>query len=145
LNTDQPPPGGRITKSLSSLAAQGADAAQVADAAVALWKAVHGALTPVIGPRGSAALYHRTLHGAREQYPWLAAAYDSTLQPGDFATLRAALAQQPAVDAAAAQDGILQAFLDLLAALIGEPLTERLLQGVWPPPSAAPASKDTSP
>jgi hypothetical protein len=145
MNTVQPPPGGPIRKSLAPLAAQGADAAQVADAAVAVWKAIHGALTPVIGPRGSAALYHRTLHVAREQYPWLAAAYEGTLQPGDFATLRAALAQQPAVDAAAAQDGILHAFLDLLAALIGEALTERLLQGVWPPSSGEPAATDTSP
>lgn len=126
-------------------AARGADAAQVAAAAAAVWNAIHGALAPVIGSRGSAALYHRTLHVARAQYPWLAAACDGAPEPGDFASLRAALAQQTAADAAAAHDGILQAFLDLLTALIGEPLTERLLQGVWAPPPGGPAAKDTSP
>jgi hypothetical protein len=127
------------------MAVQGADAAQIADAAAIIWAAVHGALAPVIGPRGSAALYHRALHDARARCPWLAVAYDAAAEPGDFAPLRAVLAQQAPADAAAAHDGMLQAFLDLLATLIGQPLTERLLQGVWTPPTGVPPVQDTSP
>jgi len=124
---------------------QGADAAQIADAAATIWGAVHGALTPVIGPRGSAALYHRALHDARVGCPWLAGAYDTVAEPGDFARLRAVLAQQAPAAAAAAHDGMLQAFLDLLATLIGDPLTDRLLQGVWTPPTGGPPAEEISP
>ncbi len=112
------------------MAAAGADAGQIAGEAVAAWDAMHRAMAPVIGARGSAALYHRTLHVARATYPWLGAPCDTAAEPGDFAPLRDALASRTAVEAAAAHDGMLRAFLDLLATLIGAPLTARLLQGL---------------
>lgn len=112
------------------MAAAGADAGQIAGEAVAAWDAIHRAMAPVIGPRGSAALYHRTLHVARTTYPWLGAPCEAAAEPGDFAPLRRALASQAAVDAAAAHDSMLRTFFELLASLIGEPLTARLLQGI---------------
>ena len=127
------------------MAAHGADAGQIADAASAAWIAIHAALSPVIGPRGSAALYQRSLHVTRALYAWLPVAYEAAAEPGDFGALRSALALQTAVDGAAAHDAMLHTFLDLLTALIGEPLSERLLQDVWAPPSSGPAIKDTSP
>lgn len=128
-------PGGRIRKTLAPLAAAGADAGQIAGEAVAAWDAIHRAMAPVIGPRGSAALFHRTLHLGRATYPWLAAPCDTPAEPGDFGPLQRALASQAAAEAAAAHDAMLLAFLDLLATLIGEPLTARLLQGAGEPPS----------
>lgn len=122
-------PGGRITKTLAPVAAAGADAEQIAGESVAAWDAIHRAMAPVIGPRGSAALYHRTLHLGRATYPWLAAPCDTAAEPGDFGPLGRALASQPAAEAAAAHDAMLLAFLDLLSTLIGEPLAARLLQG----------------
>ena len=139
------PMGGPIANKLAPLAADGADAGQIADAAVAVWDAIHRALSPVIGPRGSAALHHRTLHVARAAYPWLAEPYETSTEPGDFGALRATLAGQTAAEAAAAHDSMLQTFLDLLTTLIGESLTERLLQAVWAPPSSGLALQDPSP
>jgi len=130
-------------RTLGTAAADGANAGQIADTAVAIWAAVDGALAPVIGPRGSAALYKRSLHLARADFPWLAAAYEGAVDPGDFGALRAALAKQDAPAAAAAHDATLQIFHDLLADLIGRSLTQRLLQSVWESPSSGNAVQDS--
>ena len=132
-------------RTLETAAADGADARQIADIAVATWRAIDAALSPVIGPRGSAALYKRSLHLARADYPWLAAAYEGAVHPGDFAALHTALAQRDAPGAAAAQDAVLKIFHDLLADLIGRSLTQRLLQSVWQPPSSGNAVQDERP
>ena len=137
--------GGRIAKTLSPLASGGADARQVADASVVIWGAVDRALSPVIGQRGSAALYQRSLHLVRVDYPWLAALYESAAQPRDFDALHAALVQQTAGHAAAAHDHVLQTFLEMLADLIGQSLTERLLKSAWDSPSSGNAVQDTLP
>jgi hypothetical protein len=133
-----------VVRTLAPLAAAGADAGQVADSSIAVWRAVDAALAPVVGARGSAALLLRSLHLARPAYPWLAAACDSTNPTVDFDALRAALGQQTAATAAAAHDAILHTFHDLLADLIGRSLTGRLLQSVWEPPSSGNAARDAS-
>ena len=102
-------------------------------------------MSPVIGRRGSAALFQRSLHLAREGYPWLGAASKNTAEHDEFATLRVALALQTPEHAAAAHDSMLQIFLALLADLIGESLTQRLLRDAWELPSSGSAGKDTSP
>jgi hypothetical protein len=124
---------------------EGANAGQIADAAVAVWAAIDKALSPVVGQRGSAALFQRSIHMVRERYPWLGGAGDAAAERDEFAAFRAALAQQAPDHAAAAHDDILQTFLALLADLIGESLTQRLLRNVWEPPSSGHAVKDTSP
>jgi len=137
--------GGQINKTLGPLASGGTDARRIAEAAVAIWGAIDAALSPVIGPRGSAALYKRSLHLASGAYPWLAAAYEGAVRPGDFSALQAVLSQQTSTIAAAAHDALLQTFHDLLADLIGRSLTQRLLQAVWETPSSGTAVQDTSP
>lgn len=127
------------------MAADGADAGRIADAAVAVWGRIDRALSPVIGQRGSAALFERSMHLVRESYPWLGGASDAAAERDQFAALRAALAQQAPGHAAAAHDSMLQTFLSLLADLIGESLTQRLLRDVWAPPSSGHAVEDTSP
>jgi hypothetical protein len=122
-----------------------AEAGQVADAAVQTWRAVDAALSPIIGQRGVAALYKRSLHLVRTQHPWLAAVHEETRQPGDFAPLHAALARQPGLAAVAAHEALLQTYRDILAQLIGASLTERLLRSIGPPPSSHPPMQDTSP
>ena len=130
---------------LRSIHAGDADPQGIADAAVAVWKAIDGALSPVIGARGNAALYKRSLHLARAQHTWLAVAFEGAVQPGDYSALRAALAQQTATDASQAQDALLRIFNDLLADLIGRSLTRRLLQAAWSPNSYGNAVQDDSP
>ena len=114
--------------SLRLVPAEGADPQAVADAAVAVWGAIDAALSPVIGPRGSAALYKRSLHLARAHHPWLAAAYEGAAHPGDYGALRLALSRQTAVVAAQAHEALMTTFQELLASLIGPSLTARLLR-----------------
>ena len=118
---------------------------QIADAAVVIWSSVHAALFPLIGQRGSAALYKRSLHLARTNYSWLSAAYAGAVKPGDFASLHLVLSQQSAVLAAAAHDAMVQILHDLLSDLIGRSLTDRLLQTAWESPSSDNAAQDASP
>lgn len=134
--------GGIIERTLARLAARGADAGQIADAAIAVWDAIDRSLSPVIGQRGSDALLQRSVHLVRESYPWLG---DAAAGRDEFAALRAALAGQTPANAAAAHDSLLQTFLALLADLIGDSLTQRLLRDVWEPPSSGHAVKDKSP
>ncbi len=133
-----------MEKTLGLLAADGASALQIADAAVAIWSSVHIALFPLIGQRGSAALYKRSLHLAQSKCPWLAAAYSGATKPGDFASLHLVLSQQSAVAAAGAHDAMVQTHHDLLSDLIGRSLTDRLLQTVWESPSNGSAVQDAS-
>ena len=51
----------KLAVTLQQLAAQGADSAQITDAIVSTWVVVEAALSPVIGKKGIAALYTRSL------------------------------------------------------------------------------------
>jgi hypothetical protein len=102
-------------------------------------------LSAVIGRRGSAALYERSLHLAQSAYPWLGAAYENAAEPRRFGPLRAALVQQTPENAAAAHDLLFHTFINLLTDLVGASLTRRLLQAAWEPPSSGPSALDTSP
>lgn len=133
----------------SAQQAEVSDAAQIADLSVSTWRAVDAALSPVIGQRGVAALYKRSLYLTRADHPCLSAVYEGELGPGEFAGLHTALSAQSNADAAAANGALLQAFHDLLANLIGALLTRQLLRSVLPPsifdnPSGGHAVQDTS-
>lgn len=116
---------------LADLAAQGGDSQQIATTAVTTWHDIHAALLPVIGPRGVCALYQRSLHQARVDFPWLGPVHATALDSGEFDALRKALLHQPSTVAADAHNALLAAFYGLLGNLIGESLTERLLSVVW--------------
>ena len=102
-------------------------------------------MSPVIGQRGSAALYERSLHLAQADFLWLGAAYPDAAESGGFAAFHAALVQQTPEQAAAAQDFLLHTFINLLTDLIGPSLTRRLLQAAWEPSSSGQAVEDKSP
>ena len=99
----------------------------------------------MIGLRGSTALYERSLHLAQSDFLWLGAAHPGAAQPGRFEALRSVLILQTPEQAAAAQDFLLQTFINLLTDLIGASLTRRLLQAAWEPPSSGHAVEDKSP
>ena len=123
-------------------------AEQIAASCGELWLEFDAALSPIIGPRGVAALIQRSLHLSSGVHPWL-----SARQPGGPATLDAAalvalLAQRSSDDAAAAANTFLQTFHGLLSSLIGGSLTERLLRSAWGPPeplSNISSTQDTQP
>jgi hypothetical protein len=118
-------------KDMHLVAQQGlTDAEQLADAAVATWRDVWVALSPIIGAAGVAALFQRSLFLGIARYPWLANVRDPP-QPGEFNSLRRELLRQTMADAAAANDALLQSLAQVLGNLIGASLTARLLQPVW--------------
>lgn len=85
-------------------------------------------LAPVIGERGFYTVFARAVHLARGTFPWLAS---SPPQAGTteslFAALRQSLEAQHPTAAADAHRMLLLSFTSLLSSLIGEPLTDRLL------------------
>jgi hypothetical protein len=135
----------RVPTAIARLLADGAAAAVIADTTVATWLAIEAALSPIIGLRGVAALYKRSLYLTRGDYPWLGTVYEGALGPSEFASLQGALGRQPDAEAAAASAALLQTFNNLLTSLIGESLSERLLRSVWDNHSSGPAAQDPSP
>jgi hypothetical protein len=122
-----------------------ANAAQIAEAVVATCQEIDAALAPIIGQRGVAALYRRSLHLASALHPWLAATpegFDAALGLGP---LKTAFAQQSSADAVAASSALFRTFHELLGSLVGPSLTERLLRAVWTHPISAPPAQDMSP
>jgi len=123
----------------------GADAEQVAEAIVAIWLDIEQALHPIIGHRGVAALYNRSLHLTAVAYPWLAIDQPAVPAAIDPSGLRSALVQQAAAEAAAGGSALFDSFHELLASLIGAALTDRLLRSVWTRTSGDSPAQDTSP
>lgn len=122
--------------------------AAIAHTAVTTFNGIDAALSPIIGARGVAGLYKRSLSLTRVAHPILTAVYDGALIAGDYTALRRVLVEQSASAAASANQALLQTFIDLLTQLIGPSLTERLLLPVFAnpsPSSSGDAVQDTSP
>ncbi|MFG6430511.1 hypothetical protein [Roseateles sp. LYH14W] len=135
----------RLTAPLAHRVAEDADADHIATAILALWTDIEAALQPIVGRRGVAALFKRALHLTTAQHPWLA-----PLKPGqedavDMAHLRQLVAEQAPAQAGAAGSALFENFRELLTALIGTPLSERLLQAVWSNSSSAAPAQDPTP
>ena len=129
---------------LTRLATDGADALRIADSAVAVWHELDAALSPIIGRRGVAALFKRSLVLTAPVHPSLVAAHWVVETQQDFDSLRASLKQQSAANAIATNGALLRQFVDLLTTLIGESLTERLLQSVLDNPQRHGAAQEPS-
>jgi len=121
-----------------------ASAEQIADAIAALWQEIDQSLHPIIGHRGVAALYNRSLLLTTADYPWLAIGHQGSAASVDPSALKAALAQQAAAEAATGGIALFQSFHDLLASLVGASLTDRLLHSVWARSAGASPAQDTS-
>ena len=109
----------------------GAGAADLAQLAVTACFEIDKALTPIIGQRGLAALLKRSLHLASATHAWLPRGGEEFDLKGDLPELMAALAMQTPDSAARGGGLFLEQFHQLLTALVGTSLTERLLRSVW--------------
>jgi len=125
--------------------AEGADAGQIADALCATWRAIDVSLAPILGSRGVAALYTRSLYLTAASHPWLGGLHEGPQAGMDLAALKPVFTRQSPADAAEGADAQLQNLRQLLASLIGTSLAERLLQSVWAGPDSASTSQDTPP
>ncbi len=134
--TDDPRPmpmesqqGGRRPAPLSTWLNE-ADTSEVADAAVALWLQIDQALHPILGHRGAAALFNRSVKNTAARFPWLGQDPQGALAVVDPTVLKAALLLQTPAEATAGVDSLVQSLQDLLTSLIGSSLTDQLLRSV---------------
>jgi hypothetical protein len=118
---------------------------QTVETIAAILREIEGALTPIIGPRGVAALYRRSLHLASQTCPCLSIAHEGVPTALDVTALTTALAGQTRSEAALAGALLLQTFYELLTTLVGPVLTERLLRSVWANFLSGASAPDTTP
>lgn len=118
------------------------DVGSIANAQVSLWQEIDAVLCPIIGQRGVAALYHRSLHIASRTYPWLAASRESTQTSIDLTHLKTLLMQQQYPGVIASSALLFTTFHELLVSLVGLSLTERLLRSVGANLFSGPPAQD---
>jgi len=136
------PTGGRVAAPLAHRVAPNADSPQIADAVVATWHEIDAVLVPIIGKRGLAALYKRTVHVTAQAHPWMSVAHEGTLAVADFNELIPLIRQQDSATAMAGAATLFTTFHQLLASVVGSSLTERLMRSVWADSPNIDAEKD---
>ena len=107
------------------------DAPEPADGGEALlqpWRRIAQHLCPLIGESGFCALFGRAVHVIGPEYAWLAPQQPCRVPEQLFTSLEERMALVDAERAAAANAALLRTFTQLLATLIGERLTQRLLE-----------------
>jgi len=134
-----------IAAFLEGAVSAGASSEEVAALVTTTLVRIDLALSPIVGQRGMAALYKRSLHISRPMHPWLPTAAEAAEAEMDLADLTAALATRTSADAAAAGAQLLKSFRALLTTLIGESLTERLLRPVWATLLSGTTARDSKP
>lgn len=91
------------------------------------WRRIATQLCPLIGESGFCALFGRAVHVVGPDYAWLAPQQSCRAPAQLFIALEERMALVDAQRAAAASEALLRTFTELLAALIGERLTQQLL------------------
>lgn len=134
-----------IAALLAGAVSDGASSRQVAGMVTAAFRGIDQALMPIIGQRGVAALYKRSMHLAGQAHPWLPRSREGVHPAMDVTALTTELALQSASAAAAAGGQLLQTFCELLISLIGPSLTDRLLRPVWATLLSGASAQETTP
>lgn len=123
--------GQRISACLAHRGNGSTEVSQVADAMTSMFEDTYTALTPIIGRKGVAALHRRSLHLCISKHPLLGDGYKMLVVGMDLQAFKALLAQHSKADALLFSEENLKTFYELLAALVGPPLAQRLLLDVW--------------
>jgi hypothetical protein len=137
--------GRQTTAALARRVGNSASATQIADAIVSIWQEIDAALRPIIGQRGVAALYKRSLYLTASTHAWIGGTHEGSQAAVDLAPLRSVLAQQSSDDARSGGSALLTSFHGLLGTLVGPSLTERLLRDVWANTSNGAPTQGTQP
>lgn len=103
----------------------------MAEDAMNLWEQLTNQLISTIGEGGFSAIYTRSVLLSQSSFPWLEAHFIATWDKNRFGELKTKLQGQTPEQASAANRLLLITFTDILAALIGEPLVNRILCSAW--------------
>jgi len=123
---------------------EGASPEEIADGIVVIWVEINMALHPIIGFRGVAALFNRSLLTTAREFPWLSEGHANILAEVNASALKATLLRQPAESAMVGGSALFVAFHELLASLVGSALTHQLLLAAWSEPKGSDAAQDLS-
>jgi hypothetical protein len=104
---------------------------EVPEIALQLWQPLLSQLISIIGEGGFSSLYDRSLHLTRATFPWLAAGEPLRSIDSRFSELKVNLAGQGSTEANKASHMLILTFTDILASLVGEPLTIDILGSAW--------------
>jgi len=96
-----------------------------------LWDKLAAAIILLIGEAGFYSLYSRSLFLTQSKFPWLD--FDNSAGQANpcFENLKASLQQQPEAIAIEANRQLLITLTDILASLIGDSLTNNVLNSAW--------------
>jgi hypothetical protein len=122
-----------------------ANAVDVAAAVVTLWQEINAAMRPIIGQHGVIALFNRSVQLTAVAHPWLLGVRQESDSELQFSVIADRFSQQDAATAKSGGDALLLAFHQLLSALIGASLTERLLRSAFSPDTGVSPTQDASP
>jgi hypothetical protein len=101
------------------------------DAAINLWEQMATQIIAIVGEGGFNSLYVRSVFLTRSTFPWLAAGALPPQADQLFAGLKTSLEGQTQAQVVKASSLLLITFTDVLASLIGEQLTTRILRLAW--------------
>ena len=118
-----------IERALRPLCAAEAEVDTDTDTGVVLWERLAAELIAIIGERGFASLYARSLNQAATVHKWLAPPPKASRDA--FKLLAASLQARAPAEAQAANGAMLNIFIDTLIILIGEPVTNGILRAAW--------------
>ena len=104
---------------------------KVADAAINLWEQMATQIISIVGEDGFNSLYARSVFLAQPTFPWLTVSSLPQQNDQRFAELKKRLEGQTPSQAREANSLLLLTFTGILAALIGELLTTRILGSAW--------------
>jgi len=104
---------------------------EVADTAIDLWEQIATQIISIIGEGGFDSLYLRSVFLTQSTYPWLAAVLPQVKIDQRFTDLKISFEGQTPEQVSAANSLLLITFTDILASLIGEQLTNRILRSAW--------------
>ncbi len=133
-----------IRRALEKRARGASDASAIAQATLEIWRDVATRLAPVIGLRGVDALFGRSIHLSSARFPWISTAEEQVENPSALAMFGRRLETRDPASATEASLFLLVTFTELLGALIGRPLTDHLLNPVWPTKASVPDQETAS-
>lgn len=104
---------------------------EVHDVVLDLWQSLSSQLISIIGEGGFNSLYDRSLYLTRASFPWIAASESVRSVDHRFSELKLSLAERDPPEAGKASHLLILTFTNILASLIGEPLTIDILSSAW--------------